>query len=107
MKSNMDLSEIRDVLELIWADDIDQIQIINGNQLYDRHILMHSLNSFALYTLDVQPSRLDIIVKVIQATYKCSVDVGCLYKVQSSWKMDWVNTENIFQFLSGKERVYL
>lgn len=103
----MNLNELIAVLELINIQKVKVIQIIDGNQLYLRHTLMHTLDSFSLYAIDIKKNHVKKLVEMIKKTYADNFDVHCYFNKDTSWTREVVQIHNLYEFLIDKKRVYL
>ena len=103
----MNLNEIKAVLELLDMQIVKDIRIVDGNQLYRRHTLMHNLDSYSLYAIDVIQKHVDTLVEMIKEKYTDNFDVHCFFKRDDFWVKEIVQIFNLREFLVGKDRVYL
>ena len=103
----MYLNEIKTVLELLHIDKEKRIHIIDGNQLYERHTLIHNPNSYSIYVIDIEKDRINKLVKLINNAYSSNFEVHCCYLKDSSWKTEIIKINNLKIFLIDKQRVYL
>ncbi len=103
----MNLNEIKAMLELLDFDKVKGIHIIDGNQLYKRYTLIHNLDSYSLYAIDIHKDRISKLVELVNNAYAGDYKVHCYYKKGSSWRTEIVKTKNLKEFLIDKQRVYL
>ncbi|MCD6577209.1 MAG: nucleoside triphosphate pyrophosphohydrolase [Anaerolineaceae bacterium] len=103
----MYLNEIRGVLELLDIDKIRGIHIIDGNQLYERHTLMHNPDSYSIYAIDIVKERIDKLIELINNTYTGNFEVNCFYMKDLSWKKETVKINSLKNILMDKQRVYV
>jgi tetrapyrrole methylase family protein/MazG family protein len=103
----MNLNEIKTVLELLDITKVKGIHIIDGNQLYERYTLMHNLDSYSLYVIDIVKDRINKFVELITKPYSSNFKVHCCYIKNSSWEIEIVKIKNLKGFLIDKQRVYL
>jgi len=103
----MYLNEIKTVLELLHIDKEKRIHIIDGNQLYERHTLIHNPDSYSIYVIDIEKDRINKLVKLINNAYSSNFEVHCCYLKDSSWKTEIIKINNLKIFLIDKQRVYL
>ena len=103
----MNLNEIKAVLELLHNNKIKEIHIIDGNQLYERHTLIHNPDSFSIYAIDIKKDRIDKLIGLINSSYSGNFKVHCCYLKDSSWKIEIVKVDSLKKFLINKQRVYL
>jgi len=103
----MYLNEIKTVLDLLHLDQEKGIHIIDGNQLYERHTLIHNLDSYSIYAIDIEKDRISKLVELINNAYSGNSEVHCCYLKDSSWKTENVKIKNLEKYLIDKQRVYL
>jgi tetrapyrrole methylase family protein/MazG family protein len=103
----MNLNEIKTVLELLHINKVNGIHIIDGNQLYERHALLHNLDLYSLYVIDIEKDRINQIVELINNSYSSNFKVQCCYLEDASWKTEIVKINILEEFLIDKQRVYL
>ena len=103
----MNLNEIKAVLELLHNNKIKEIHIIDGNQLYERHTLIHNPDSFSIYAIDIKKDRIDKLIGLINSSYSGNFEVHCCYLKDLSWKIEIVKVDSLKKFLINKQRVYL
>ena len=103
----MYLNEIKTVLELLHIDEEKGIHIIDGNQLYERHTLIHNLDSYSIYAIDIEKVRINKLIELINNTYSGDFEVHCCYLEDSFWKTEIIKVNNLKIFLIDKQRVYL
>ncbi len=107
MDGYMNLNEIKTVLEILDIKKVKEIHVIDGNQLYERHTLMHNLDSYSLYAIDIVKDRINKLVELINNTYSEKFKVHCYFLIDSSWKTEIVKINKLKEFLIDKQRVYL
>jgi len=103
----VNINEVRIVLELLDINKNKGVHIIDGNQLYERHTLMHSLDSCSLYAIDIVKSCIKKLVELISNAYTCNFEVDCYYIIDSSCEKKIVKVKNLEEFLFDKKRIYL
>ena len=91
----MYLNEIKTVLDLLHLDQEKGIHIIDGNQLYERHTLIHNLDSYSIYAIDIEKDRISKLVELINNAYSGNSEVHCCYLKDSSWKIENVKIKNL------------
>ena len=103
----MNLNEVNVVLELLHINKVKGIHIIDGNQLYEQYALIHNLDSYSLYVIDIEKDRINKVVELINYSYSDNFEVHCCYLKDSSWKTEIVKISVLSEFLINKQRVYL
>ena len=103
----MNLNEIKAVLELLPIHKVKEIHIIDGNQLYERHTLIHNLDSYSIYAINIEKDHINKLVELINKSYPGNFELHCCYLKDSSWKTKIVKINNLIKFLINKQRVYL
>ena len=103
----MNLNEVNEVLELLHINKVKGIHIIDGNQLYERYTLIHNLDSYSLYVIDIKKDRINKLVELINKSYSGNFELHCCYLKDSSWKIEIVKINILKEFLINKQRVYL
>lgn len=103
----MNLNEIKAVLELMDIEKVKGIHIIDGNQLYERHSLIHDRDSYSLYAIDIRKDSINKLVELINNSYNGNNEVHCYFSDESLWKIELVKISNLEKFLIDKQRIYL
>ncbi len=103
----MNLDELKVVLELMEIEKAKRIHIIDGNQLYERHSLIHDRDSYSLYAIDIRKDRINKLVELINNSYDGNDKIRCCFIDENLWKPEVIKISNLEKFLIDKQRVYL
>ncbi|MDO9546438.1 MAG: nucleoside triphosphate pyrophosphohydrolase [Pelolinea sp.] len=103
----MNLLEIKAVLDLLQKDNIDDIRIVDGNKLYDRHTLIHSKDSYCLYAIDIQKERTSNLIKLFNTSYSEDYEIDCFYQAITELHHAVIKINKLDEMLKGKQRIYL
>jgi tetrapyrrole methylase family protein/MazG family protein len=103
----MNVDELKAVLELMEIEKVRGLHIFDGNQLYERHSLIHDHDSYSLYVIDIKKDRISKLVELINNSYNGNNKVHCCFLDKFIWKIELVKICNLEKFLIDKQRVYL
>ena len=103
----MNLDELKVVLELMEIEKVKGIHIIDGNQLYEWHSLIHDRDSYSLYAIDIRKDRINKLVELINNSYDGNDEIRCCFIDENLWKTEVIKISNLEKFLIDKQRVYL